>query len=106
MVTNLERLIKAMGKIWFALVLVIFTSTASLSQEYHCYPTNWWVGMKYHTIQLMIHGTDAGKGAGYKVSYPGVILKQVHRPEGKNYVFLDLEISESARPGIASVTFT
>ncbi len=106
MVTSLERLIKAMGKIWLALVLVIFTSTASLSQEYHCYPTNWWVGMKYHTIQLMIHGTDAGKGAGYKVSYPGVILKQVHRPEGKNYVFLDLEISESARPGIASVTFT
>ncbi len=61
-------------------------------------PTNWWVGMKYRTIQLLVYGPNAGT-LGYTVSYPGVTLTKTHTVENPNYAFLDLTIAPTAKAG-------
>lgn len=63
------------------------------------YPTNWWVGMKYPVLQVMIHGKDIGNAASVSISYPGVQLVDWHRAESPNYLFLHLRIAPTARPG-------
>ncbi len=54
--------------------------------------------MKNPKLQLMIHGKGIGNDA-VTVSYPGVKLEKVNKAENKNYLFLDLLISSTAKPG-------
>ena len=61
-------------------------------------PTNWWVGLKNPSVQLLIHGPGAGTLA-YSLSYPGVKLVKTSTVENPNYAFLDLIISPTAKPG-------
>ncbi|MBN8826942.1 MULTISPECIES: glycoside hydrolase family 13 protein [unclassified Spirosoma] len=62
-------------------------------------PTNWWVGMKNPSLQLLIYGPNAGTLA-YSLNYPGVKLVKTHTVENPNYAFLDLTIAPTAKPGI------
>ncbi|MDB5269672.1 MAG: alpha-amylase [Hymenobacter sp.] len=61
-------------------------------------PTNWWVGMKNPSVQVLIHGPGAGTLA-YSINYPGVKLVKTNTVENPNYAFLDLTIAPTARPG-------
>lgn len=63
------------------------------------YPTHWWVGMKSPKVQIMVHQTGIGNATLKMENYPGVKLIRTIRPENKNYVFIDLNISADARPG-------
>ena len=67
------------------------------------YPINWWTGMKYSRPELMIHGKDIGNAASVTVSYPGVQLADWHRVESANYLFLHINISPSAKPGLFQI---
>src|SRR5882762_9463639 len=67
------------------------------------YPSNWWVGMRDHALQLMIHGKDIGRDTVVRISYPGVSLRKVQRAESPNYLFLDLYIGPEARPGTVRI---
>ena len=62
------------------------------------YPTHWWVGMKNKQVQVMLHGTAIG-AATFSVQYPGVKLLKVSKVENPNYVFLDLQVLPTAKPG-------
>lgn len=66
------------------------------------YPTNWWIGMKNPKLQLMLHGTNAGTSTA-AINYPGVTLVKTNKVENRNYLFLDLNISKSAKPGTVSI---
>jgi len=66
------------------------------------YPTNWWVGMKNPKLQLMLHGVDVGL-SNVSLSYPGVTINKVNKVENKNYLFVDLSISKTAKPGTATI---
>lgn len=80
--------------------IVIFTVAFSQTEDVKCYPTNWWVGMKWNKVQLLIHSKDIQRG--YRVflnDYPGVKLIKTHLLENRNYLALDLEISKIAKPG-------
>lgn len=87
--------------IFFILGCCINTSLAQ-QNNYHCYPTNWWTGMKWNKVQLMIHGDGIG-GNGISIAYPGVKLEKVNKVENANYVFLDLVITATANPGIIKI---
>ena len=79
-------------------LLTLFTSVFSAT-KIDVYPTHWWVGMKNPNLQLMIHGDqDIAKGK-VTVSHSGVLVKAVHQPENKHYLFVDLQISNTVRPG-------
>ena len=94
-----------MKKIFFLLLVNFYFLIPLFSQTENikCYPTNWWIGMKWNKVQLMIHGKDVGNANGYTINYPGVILKKINKVESANYIFLDLVISENAKPGIVKI---
>jgi len=68
-------------------------------------PMFWWVGMQNPKLQLIVHGYKIAERT-VKISYPGVTLAQVHKVENPNYLFLDLVISSSAKPGSFTIDFT
>jgi len=79
-------------------------SVFAQNESYQCYPTNWWVGMKWNKVQVMIHGDAiANAGKGYSISYPGVKIEQVHKVENTNYIFLDLSIAPATKPGVVKI---
>lgn len=61
-------------------------------------PPNWWVGMKNTNLQVMIYDQNIHK-CSVKIKYPGVKVLKVHAAENPNYLFIDLQISPSAKPG-------
>ena len=77
------------------LTLLCFTG---ISQT-NIYPTHWWTGMKNNKLQLMIHGEGIGNSKQVAIKYPGVQMLKLHRPENKNYLFVDLQIGAETRPG-------
>src|SRR6185437_9403735 len=94
-------------------VLIFFWVCLTLSaQAIKCYPTNWWVGMKWNKIQIMVHGDKVVDyfpmikmgPSGVKLA-TGVYLTKINRVENPNYIFLDLTINADARPGKFSFTF-
>lgn len=67
-------------------------------------PANWWIGMKYNTITLLVYGKDISN-LEPKISYPGVQLGASTKVENPNYLFLTLNISDHTKPGILKIDF-
>ncbi|HEY4338247.1 MAG TPA: alpha-amylase family glycosyl hydrolase, partial [Puia sp.] len=67
------------------------------------YPTNWWVGMKHSTIQVIVRGEGVGKATAVSVNYPGVTVTDWHRATNPNYVFLHLRIAPETKPGTVKI---
>jgi glycosidase len=63
------------------------------------YPTHWWVGMKNPKLQLLLHGENIGDATKVSTTYPGIAINKIHKAENKNYLFVDLTIASSAKPG-------
>ena len=80
-----------------------FSNLSAQNNSYKCYPTNWWVGMKWNKVQIMIHGNGIGNADTFTINYPGVKLEKVNKVENKNYVFLDINISPSAKTGMLKI---
>jgi glycosidase len=83
-------------------------TTALMGQEVkldRVEPPSWWIGFKNTSLQLLVHGTNIGK-TNASISYPGVALEKTQVTENPNYLFLDLTISEKAKPGKAKISFT
>ncbi len=104
-----------MKKILFT-YLILFISILNLSNaasaqtnSYKCYPTHWWTGMKWNKVQIMVHSENnlnvwADKST-VRIDYPGVKLVKIHKAENRKYLFLDLEIAPSAKPGKIKIDF-
>ncbi len=70
-------------------------------------PPFWWRGMKTHSLQILVHTKSLELAAfSVGVDYAGVILKEVKKVENPRYLFLDLEISPSAKAGRIPITFS
>jgi glycosidase len=61
-------------------------------------PPNWWTGMKHNNIQLMLYGKNLNIDSASSES-PGITIIRVHNIENKSYTFIDIEITENAKPG-------
>ncbi|RYY55250.1 MAG: alpha-amylase [Chitinophagaceae bacterium] len=82
----------------FAVVLVLGLRAQDL------YPTHWFTGFKNPVVQLIIHDTAIGTKEQVKTSYPGVTVKKVHTVSNPNYLFVDLLLSPSVKPGTVKFT--
>ena len=84
----------------FSVVLasVVLFSNAGLAQT-KIYPTNWWTGMQWNKVQLMLHEANIGQYAQAKIDYKGVQLAGVTTANSPNYLFINLLIGENAAPG-------
>ncbi|KAA2240013.1 glycoside hydrolase family 13 protein [Chitinophaga agrisoli] len=68
-------------------------------------PAFWWTGMHNPVLQLIVHGDKIAE-RNVQLDYPGVTLKEVHKVENPNYLFVDLEIGASAKPGSMQLRFS
>ncbi len=91
-----------MKKIFVFVLAFVFVSASA--QHIEVYPSNWWVGMKMNKIQLMIYHTDVAASTP-SITYPGIQLVKVNKVENPNYLFLDINILPSSRPGTAKIVF-
>ncbi|WP_422107182.1 glycoside hydrolase family 13 protein [Winogradskyella sp.] len=67
-------------------------------------PPHWWIGFKNQNLQLLVKHPNIG-GATPEISHSGIALVKVHTADSPNYLFLDLEVSEAAKPGKFNIVF-
>lgn len=89
-------------KTLFILITIFFCNTL-FAQYAEVYPTNWWTGMKWNKVQLILRGNENLSSEKISISYPGVQLVKKHAFENNKYVALDLIISSSTKPGIVKI---
>ena len=93
-------------KRYFLLICCLITVSSFGQSGYGIYPANWWVNMKWNRVQVMVHGDKVADkvpmikmtAAGMKLA-PGVNLMGIDRVENPNYIFLNLKIDPTAKPG-------
>lgn len=67
-------------------------------------PASWWIGFKDPSLQILVHGPKIG-ALTPKLDYPGVKLIGATPGANANYLFIDLEISPNAKPGLVEIAF-
>ncbi|MEX5748651.1 glycoside hydrolase family 13 protein [Massilia sp. X63] len=70
----------------------------------HMEPPFWWAGMQHKGLQLMVHGERIAD-LEPSLAYRGVRIASVTRVPSRNYLFIDLDIGEDARPGKFDIVF-
>ncbi|MFM6946301.1 MAG: glycoside hydrolase family 13 protein [Flavobacteriales bacterium] len=73
------------SSLFFVMMLVIQAHSQVLQ---HVEPSNWWVGMEHHQVQVLLHGPQIAK---YKVEVSGLSILEEVRTENPNYIFITLE---------------
>ena len=61
-------------------------------------PPNWWAGMKWNTVQLMLYGENLD-GITASSKQEGLKIKTIYQVPNSSYAFIDLELSDSITPG-------
>lgn len=86
-----------------ALVLICMTMSAQVKID-RIEPTDWYVGMKDPSLQLMVYGKDI-RSADVKIDYPGVKIDSLVRLDSPNYLLVYLNL-DGAQPGTMKLQFT
>ena len=71
----------------------------------HVEPPCWWTGMKT-SLQLMVNGKGIGACEVKAEGLKGVSVEDIHKAESPDYLFIDIKIGKSAKPGICNLIFT
>lgn len=101
-----KETINDMKKIMLFCVLLCSLTLSTFAQYAKLYPTNWWTGMKWNKVQVLVYGAyDGFNKEKVQVKYPGVQLVKVTPLENGKYLALDLQISASAQPGDVVIEF-
>jgi glycosidase len=88
----------------FLLILCVFNSFSA--EQLNVYPSHWWIGMKNPRLQLMIHSENDLPAKKVTVNHPAIIVKAVHQPENKHYLFVDLELGKTVTAGTYQLTLS
>ncbi|AUC83573.1 glycoside hydrolase family 13 protein [Lacinutrix sp. Bg11-31] len=67
-------------------------------------PPNWWVGFKNTQFQLLVKHPNISE-ASPSINYQGVSIKEVHKADSPNYLFLDLNVSDNTKAGQFNIYF-
>ena len=65
-------------------------------------PPHWWTGMKTQQLELMLHAPGIAQ-ARPSLTYPGVKLLGTHVSDNPNYLWIILDITLLARPGVLQI---
>lgn len=70
-------------------------------------PAFWWIGFNNPEVEVLFYHKDLNLSTYQpKVQSESVVIKRVIRTENPRYVFLDLEILATAKPGTVPITFS
>ena len=67
-------------------------------------PTDWYVGMKNPTVQLMVYGKGIRDVASVTTDYPGVRIDSLVRLDSPNYLLIYMNLKD-AQPGTMTLIF-
>ena len=88
------------SKFSFLVIAFLGMTFYSFAQYAKLYPTNWWVGMKWNKVQVLVYGEyDGFNKETVRINYPGVKLVKTTPLENGKYMAVDLEVAASAKPG-------
>jgi glycosidase len=86
-------------------IILLINNLSAQNQIQNIEPPFWFTGMEYQDLQIMLHGTNI---ANYTptINYPGVKITGVDTTDNKNYLFVNLKIDKSAKPGLLLFSFS
>lgn len=93
-------------KKFISTLFVCFIFFSGFAQVINLYPTNWWVGMKWNKVQVLVHADYTINNAKVSIVHPGVTLKKISTFENPKYLALDLNIAPTAKTGDVKINFT
>jgi len=93
-----------MKQFLISIIILIFSGQVFSQKIERIEPENWWTGMKYNTITLLIYGTDISD-LQPEINYSGVQIIDSKTVENKNYLFLTVKIENTAKPGDVKINF-
>lgn len=93
-----------MKKITFLFTALCFYLSSFAQSIERIEPANWWTGMKYNTVTLLVYGKNINHLTP-EVTYPAVDLLQTEKTGNSNYLFVTLRIRPEAQPGTVLLTF-
>ena len=67
-------------------------------------PPNWWVGMKTNDLQILVYGNSINNLIP-KISNSNIELTSFNKVQNENYLFLNISISENAKPDEVEIDF-
>ena len=67
-------------------------------------PTDWYVGMKNPSLQLMVYGPGIRDVASVTTNYPGITIDSLVRLDSPNYLLVYLNLGD-AQPGTMTLNF-
>jgi neopullulanase len=80
--------------------VILFFAIHLFAQQTNLYPTNWWVGMKWNKVQILVYNHNKNfKAADVKINYAGVVLNKVTKLENEKYLAVDITVSPTAKAG-------
>ena len=88
-------------------LLSLLLSATSYGENYHINhlePISWWTNMVSDKLQLMVHGKDIAK-LSPKFNNSAIEITAVHSGDSNNYLFIDLRMKKSLKPGDYSLDF-
>lgn len=88
--------------IWILIVLLYYVPTIQSQKIVKIEPPNWWVGMKEQNLQLMVYGDNISDRIA-SIKYEGIILKGTQKSESPNYLFLNVFVESTCKPGLAQI---
>lgn len=89
----------------FCLILSMLAGVARGSTRIdHLEPANWWVGMRHHRVELMVHGQGIASLTP-RLSRAGVAIVDVQTTGTPNYLFVTVDIGADAAPGTFDIEF-
>lgn len=68
-------------------------------------PPNWWTGMKWNKVQLMVYGTNL-KNISAQFNSDNILIEKITSPENTDYAFIDIAINEELLPGRYQLTLS
>ena len=83
---------------------VLTMSAAKKSVINRIEPTDWYVGLKIPTVQLMVYGQGIRDVESVTTDYPGVTIDSLVRLDSPNYLLVYLNLRD-AQPGTMTLTF-
>ena len=89
-----------MKKTALTLMLLFCFSWVINAKNTEVYPTNWWVGMKTNSIQLLIRSIDDSFTTDkVGINYPGITINKTYSFPNAKYIAIDITITPETVAG-------
>ncbi|MBQ1611735.1 MAG: cyclomaltodextrinase N-terminal domain-containing protein, partial [Muribaculaceae bacterium] len=86
-----------------AMLLVAFAAQAAKLNIDRVEPENWYAGLKYNSLEIMVYGEGIG-AATVTTDYPGVTIDSIAQLQSPNYLIICMSL-HGVQPGTMNLNF-